>query len=259
MTVSILQGAGDRTRLERIHPLQKIVIMKTQLPRTIRRHGFTLVELLVVIIIIAVLASLVFVVAQRGMASANKSRTVSQMREIGVAVATWASENNNNEPMYFRDGSGDSSSEATPALSVSDRTVCAGNPAILLYNKTSPQDGYLQKPGAFFAATQTFKVPEDKDYDPSKASPTNPWGSFMWVYPSVPADERSGRQKSIMRSSSYATVGREAYGNLLMFNDYSTAKRKFPKDKSYFALFRDGSVRNVATNGNIWGWFFKGQ
>jgi hypothetical protein len=42
-----------------------------------------------------------------------------------------------------------------------------------------------------------------------------------------------------------------------MFNDYSFAKNKYPKDKSYYALFRDTSVRNVATNGNIWGWFFK--
>ncbi len=231
--------------------------MSSNKPNPTRASGFTLVELLVVITIIVVLASLVFVAAQKGMASANKSRTVSQMREIGVAVATWAAENNNNEPMYFRDGSGDSSSEATPALSAGDRKICAGNPAILLYNKETPSEGYLQKPSAFFAATQKYNVPSDKDYDPSKASTGNLWGSFMWVYPSVPAEERTERQKTIMRSSSYATVGRQAYNNLLMFNDYSFAKPKYPKDKSYYALFRDTSVRNVAPTGNIWGWFFR--
>lgn len=231
--------------------------MNSQKPGPPRNSGFTLVELLVVITIIVVLASLVFVGAQKGMASANKSRTVSQMREIGVAVATWAAENNNNEPMYFRDGSGDSSTEATPALSVPDRKVCAGNPAILLYNKEAPLEGYLQKPSAFFAATQKYSIPSDQDYNPSQASTSKPWSSFMWVYPSVPADERTERQKTIMRSSSYTTVSRQAYNNLLMFNDYSIAKPKDPKDKSYYALFRDGTVRNVATNGNIWGWFFK--
>lgn len=231
--------------------------MKSDKPNPHRTSGFTLVELLVVITIIAVLASLVFVGAQRGMASANKSRTVSQMREIGVAVATWASENNNNEPMYFRDGSGDSSSEATPALSVADRKICAGNPAILLFNKDTPSESYLQKPAAFFAATQKCTIPSDSDYDPSRANKDRLWGSFMWVYPSVPADERTERQKAIMRSSSYTTVSRQAYNNLLMFNDYSFAKPKNPKDKSYYALFRDSSVRNVATNGNIWGWFFR--
>lgn len=220
------------------------------------RSAFTLVELLVVILIIVVLASFIFVAAQKGMASANKSRAVSQMREIGAAVATWAAENNNNEPMYFRDGSGDSSSECTPALNVADRKVCAGNPAILLYNKTNPEEGYLQDPGAFFSPTQKWKVPSIADYDPSAATAAKLWGSFMWVYPSVPSEERTARQKAIMRSSSYTTVSRQAYDNVLMFNDYSYAKSKYaPKDKSYFALFRDSSARNVATNGDIWGWF----
>lgn len=78
------------------------------------------------------------------------------------------------------------------------------------------------------------------------------------VYPSVTADERTGRQKMIMRSS-YVTVSRQAYDNVLMFNDYSHAKRKHPQDKSYVALFRDSSVRRVAHNGDIWGWFFRGK
>jgi prepilin-type N-terminal cleavage/methylation domain-containing protein len=234
-------------------------MMKPNQAKPTCKSGFTLVELLVVITIIIVLASLVFVGAQRGIASANKSRTASQMREFGVAVATWAAENNNNEPMYFRDGSGDSSSEATPALNAADRRVCAGNPAILLYNRTSPESGYLQKPNSFFASTQKWNVPSEQDYDPSISGPTRLWGSFMWVYPSVPADERTDRQKQIMRSSSYAAVAPHAYNNLLMFNDYSFAKAKNPKDRSYFALFRDGSVRNVATHGDIWGWFFRGR
>lgn len=223
------------------------------------RHGFTLVELLVVVVITAVLAGLILLGAQRGMAAANKARTVSQMRDIGAAVAIWAAEINNNEPMYFRDGSGDSSGEATPALNAADRKYCAGNPAILLYNKSSPTEGYLQDPAAFFASTQKCKVPVIGDYDPSQANSTRLWGSFIWVYPSVPADERTQRQKSIMRSSSYVTVGPHAYDKLLMFNDYSQAKSKYaPKDKSYHALFRDSSVRNVAQNGDIWGWFFRG-
>lgn len=242
-----------------IRPIAMTQSMKTRRYSPHPRSGFTLVELLVVITIIVVLASLVFVGAQRGMASANKSRTVSQMRDIGLAVAVWAAENNSNEPMYFRDGSGDSSSECTPALNVADRKFCAGNPAILLYNKATPADGYLQNPAAFFASTQKWVVPTVKDYDPATSSAMKLWGSFMWVYPSVPAEERTERQKAIMRSSSYTAVAPQAYNNLLMFNDYSYAKAKYPKDRSYCALFRDSSVRNVATNGDIWGWFFKGK
>lgn len=240
-----------------IKSLATPALMKIQRLQISSRSGFTLVELLVVITIIVVLAGLVFVGAQRGMASANKSHTVSNMRDIGAAVAVWAAENNNNEPMYFRDGSGDSSNESTPALSVANHRFCAGNPAKLLYNKTSPADGYLQDPTTFFAATQKWTVPPLSEYDPSETSATELWGSFMWVYPSVPATERTQRQQSIMRSSSYTTVSREAYDNALMFNDYSYAKRKYSNDKSYFALFRDSSVRNVAQNGDIWGWFYR--
>ena len=256
MRVACLPHTPSKGKSSRIKLLLSKT-MKSAPARTSTSTGFSLVELLVAITIIVVLATLVFLGAQRGIASANKARTVSQMREIGVAVATWAAENNNNEPMYFRDGSGDSSSEATPALSTANHRFCAGNPAILLYQKDNPGESYLQKPESFFAPTQKWKIPSQADYDPSKASGSKLWGSFMWVYPSVPADERTERQKSIMRNSSYTAVGRQAYGNLLMFNDYSFAKPKYPKDKSYFALFRDTTVRNVAPHGNIWGWFFK--
>jgi hypothetical protein len=44
-----------------------------------------------------------------------------------------------------------------------------------------------------------------------------------------------------------------------MFNDYNRAKNKYPQDKSYFALFRDSTVRKVAKNGDIWGWYATGQ
>ncbi len=215
------------------------------------RLGFTLVELLVVITIIVVLAALSVSVLSNAKRSANKVRATSQMREMGVGVALWAAEKNNNEPMYFRDGSGDSSNEATPPLSSTG--LCAGNPAMLLFNKDSPDDGYIQNHEVFFSPLHKYKVPERKDYDPSKASASKLWGTFIWVYPSVPDADRTQRQVAAMRNSSFTVVGREAYNNVLMFDDYSTAKALYPK--LYFALFRDGSVRQVALNGDIWGWF----
>jgi prepilin-type N-terminal cleavage/methylation domain-containing protein len=228
------------------------------------RPGFTLVELLIVIAIIAVLSLLVFLGARRGLMAANQSRTISQMREIGVAVAAWASENNNNEPMYFFEGRGDESHEknaptGNAPADVAKRKLCGGNPATLLYNRTDPSLGYIQDHTVFFAANQIWKAPSATDYVPASASTSRLWGTYVWVYPSVPADERSERQKSIM-SSTITTVSREAYDNLLMFNDYNRAKNKYDlQDKSYFALFRDSTVRKVAKNGDIWGWYATGQ
>ncbi|MFC7339019.1 prepilin-type N-terminal cleavage/methylation domain-containing protein [Haloferula chungangensis] len=54
-------------------------------PQTLRR-GFTLVELLVVIVIILVLASLTFVVATRMKKSAAEATNMSNMRNLGMSV-----------------------------------------------------------------------------------------------------------------------------------------------------------------------------
>lgn len=216
--------------------------------------GFTLVELLVVITIIVVLASLVFVVAQRGMASAKKSRAISQMREIGIGVTTWAVDKNNGEPMYTTGGS-DSSTETYYAGR--NKELCAGNPANILYNKENPGDGYLPDHTVFFSPIHKWKVPSTAEYDSWKADARNPWGTYIWVYPSVLKADLTARQRAAGCNGGYDAVGPDAYNNALMFDDYSVAKPLYPK--LYYVLFRDGTVKQVAPNGNIWGWFAKGQ
>lgn len=225
--------------------------MKTQFPEPHDRHGFTLVELLVVITIIIVLALVGLSAVSNSKKGANKARAITQMRDLGVGIALWAAEKNNNEPMYFRDGSGDSSSEATPPLT--NTGLCAGNPAMLLYDRTNPDQAYVQNHAVFFSPIHKYTVPAREKYDPSKASASSLWGTYMWVYPSVPDAERSPRQVAAMRNSSFTAVGQAAYNNVLMFDDYSVAKALYPR--TYYALFRDGAVRQVASNGDIWGWF----
>lgn len=51
-----------------------------------RHRGFTLVELLVVIVIIAALASLSFVIAKRGISKAQKATALQQMRDLAVSI-----------------------------------------------------------------------------------------------------------------------------------------------------------------------------
>lgn len=71
------------------------------------KSGFTLVELLVVIVIVVSLASLVFILMQKANLSAAKARGIGQMRNIGVAAASWAADNGRLEPFYYANGSGD--------------------------------------------------------------------------------------------------------------------------------------------------------
>lgn len=72
--------------------------MKTNLSHRLTNRGFTLVELLVTITIIAALAGLTFSVATRSKQAAISARTISNLREIGAANGMWMAENNNFYP-----------------------------------------------------------------------------------------------------------------------------------------------------------------
>lgn len=56
-------------------------------------NGFTLVELLVVVVMIAVLALIVFSMARKGLEKANTANCMSNLRQIGLALTTYQSEN----------------------------------------------------------------------------------------------------------------------------------------------------------------------
>ena len=63
-----------------------------------RRNGFTLTELLVVIVIIAALSSLVFMMGSRALKKADGVRSISNMRQIGTMLGAYASDNSNRLP-----------------------------------------------------------------------------------------------------------------------------------------------------------------
>ena len=68
--------------------------MKLRRNRHSRGAGFTLLELLVVIVIIAVLASIILSVFSRTKQSADEVKTLSNMRQMGVAMLAYANDNN---------------------------------------------------------------------------------------------------------------------------------------------------------------------
>jgi len=63
------------------------------------KSGFTLVEVLIVIAIIATLAVLGTMVASRGKMAANQAACASNMRQIGMAIVSYAGDNNGMLPL----------------------------------------------------------------------------------------------------------------------------------------------------------------
>ena len=72
--------------------------------RQSRGGGFTLVEMLVVVAIIAILASIMFPVFSRARAAARKTACASNLRQIGTAFELYVSDNDECFPyVYHRD------------------------------------------------------------------------------------------------------------------------------------------------------------
>lgn len=65
-----------------------------------RRRGFTLIELLVVIAIIAILAAILFPVFSRAREQARKTACLSNMKQVGLALAMYTQDWDENLPLF---------------------------------------------------------------------------------------------------------------------------------------------------------------
>lgn len=65
-----------------------------------RRSGFTLTELMVVITIIIILASMVFVFARRGLEKAKLAGSIAKAKDLGMMVTVYSGDHNSELPVW---------------------------------------------------------------------------------------------------------------------------------------------------------------
>jgi prepilin-type N-terminal cleavage/methylation domain-containing protein/prepilin-type processing-associated H-X9-DG protein len=125
--------------------------------RKLRRSGFTLVELLVVIGIIAVLIGMLLPALSRAREASRRAECLSNLRQVGVAFRFYALDNRDQVPLGYRAGNMQFNSMVFSMTS--KRFVLFG----WLYNA-----GLMKTPKAFFC-------PSENDPKSLFNTPQNPW------------------------------------------------------------------------------------
>ncbi|MFC7336034.1 prepilin-type N-terminal cleavage/methylation domain-containing protein [Haloferula chungangensis] len=205
-----------------------------------RPKGFTLTEVMVVIVIVAVLASISFFVTKRAMASANKATITNNMRQLSLAILS----NVSDEGKFF-DRSKD------PRW---DRWIL---PALGAGELPENRDALNTENASDLASlAEMFQAPDDKPKDLEKGSYKCSYGVTAWLsnangFPYGQETKDLGVRMARIRKPSKWCMMYQNYksDNLLGkgFNSY-TQEGTGVNTPSMFISFVDGHVESVPNN-----------
>lgn len=193
--------------------------------------GFTLVEMLVALLVVAILTVLMLGGVERSVSAANAVKCVGNLRQIGVAVAAYAGENNNQWPFY---------KEYKPGV---DEQAYVGR----LVREGSTWMG-LGKTYPYLLEKRIFCCPADK-YGTVKALTVADWGptangSIQGTY----SIRGLGQVKPRPLGATLASLGRRSIASCQWA--YATSNpMKLPlafHSGGYPVLFSDGSVERIS-------------
>ena len=249
-SVSLIEQAGYcRIRVDG----ERVRAMKTE------KAGFTLIELLVVIAILALLMAILMPALTRVREAPKRSVCSSQVRQVGLAISTYATDNANRMPVY--NSSKSSSSNPYKLIhsyalyrSESDYVDAIGKP-IPMKLACLYEGKYISDPKAFYCPSNMNPLYKFESYNDPR-----PWGTFpqifnaqgghnQWVrmgYTYLPIDPRD----PISGSTGMPDVTAKTIDSLNPYLPYMTdlirhkdqISHKRQDNYALNALFKDGHV-----------------
>lgn len=166
-----------------------------------RQTAFTLIELLVVIAIIALLMGILMPALSRVREVAKRAVCSSQVKQVGVAITAYASENENHLPVY-----NSNNSKINPYLLVQSYVLYRSESSYVDANgKLLPMKLAVLYEGGYIANPKVFYCPSNKNllYRFESYSDPKPWGTLPQNYN---ANDGTGHNQWIRMGYTYLPI-----------------------------------------------------
>ncbi|MEM6459761.1 MAG: prepilin-type N-terminal cleavage/methylation domain-containing protein [Planctomycetota bacterium] len=173
--------------------------------RSLKAQGFTLVEILIVVVILGILAAIVIPQFTSASESAKASSLVTQLQTLRSQLELWQIQHNGNYPTL--DGTGDAKWHALTQYTAQTDTKSSDSASTK--DSTNPLGTYLQKPPVNpFTGGSDVATGNSGDWDYTPATgvvraviPANKWAEMETLGLATSAEVTAGSNDDLLKGS----------------------------------------------------------